>query len=316
MALLVRATELAPGRADAWGLLALAYRQNVAAPVDRDWVKAAAARALALDPDNADAQVALALNRRFFGNWLVIERDIRRLLERFPDHWQLGESLGWLMMAVGRFAEAERSYAAVIARDPMLPASRMEQALALWGKGQVIAADAALTSAAALWPGHPWLLPQRLLFEALTGRPAEAIAHLEAAQRGSYSTPAVPLDLARQCALALRDGRPGDIAGIAAAQLAQGAATTALAEHAALFLSATGRLDDAFQWLTRHYGLAGGAATRPGPAAGASDVRWTHFLFLPPARPLRPDPRFPALMSAIGLAEYWRRSGSRPDVDG
>jgi hypothetical protein len=39
----------------------------------------------------------------------------------------------------------------------------------------------------------------------------------------------------------------------------------------------------------------------------------TSVLFNPLTAPMRSDPRFPALVGAIGLADYWQQIGSRPD---
>jgi hypothetical protein len=39
----------------------------------------------------------------------------------------------------------------------------------------------------------------------------------------------------------------------------------------------------------------------------------TSWLFFPPADALRRDPRFKQLADKLGLLDYWRRSGTRPD---
>jgi hypothetical protein len=41
--------------------------------------------------------------------------------------------------------------------------------------------------------------------------------------------------------------------------------------------------------------------------------RITHVTFAPTTRAMRRDPRFLPLMGEIGLADYSRRSGTRPD---
>ena len=48
------------------------------------------------------------------------------------------------------------------------------------------------------------------------------------------------------------------------------------------------------------------------PPAGDQD-RQTSPLFQPPMRKLWNDRKFAALVQRIGLNEYWKRSGSRPD---
>jgi hypothetical protein len=36
-------------------------------------------------------------------------------------------------------------------------------------------------------------------------------------------------------------------------------------------------------------------------------------MFTPPAAAMRPDPRFLPLCDGIGLTDYWRRRGVKPD---
>jgi hypothetical protein len=48
------------------------------------------------------------------------------------------------------------------------------------------------------------------------------------------------------------------------------------------------------------------------PPAGDAD-RQTSPLFLPPMKELWSDSRFNRLLQRIGLDDYWRQSGTRPD---
>jgi hypothetical protein len=77
--------------------------------------------------------------------------------------------------------------------------------------------------------------------------------------------------------------------------LAAGVLTTPPALWA---LSALGDLDDAFAVAGDPRALSGA------PAA----------LFAPPTRAMRADPRFLPLVEKLGLMEYWKASGTRPDV--
>ena len=49
--------------------------------------------------------------------------------------------------------------------------------------------------------------------------------------------------------------------------------------------------------------------------AAVNEQRWrkTLMLFTPVTAPMRADPRFEPLMRDLGLAEYWRLSGTDPD---
>ena len=90
------------------------------------------------------------------------------------------------------------------------------------------------------------------------------------------------------------------------------------AENVILFAGATGRLDDAYRVLDAYYFDRGFTiadqrwSTEQG-IYGNRRERDTHFLFHPSLAGVRRDPRFPALTKAIGLDDYWRASGTRPD---
>jgi hypothetical protein len=88
------------------------------------------------------------------------------------------------------------------------------------------------------------------------------------------------------------------------------------AENAVGSLSALGRVDDAVAVARALFFDEGFAMREQRFATGRFDVakrRKTYILFMPPARALRADPRFPKLMADVGLADYWRASGHPPD---
>jgi hypothetical protein len=70
-------------------------------------------------------------------------------------------------------------------------------------------------------------------------------------------------------------------------------------------------LATAFAILGGYY-FGEGDWSRVAPAAGDAD-RQTSPLFLPPMKSAWRDARFAQLLERIGLEEYWRKSGTRPD---
>jgi DNA-binding winged helix-turn-helix (wHTH) protein/tetratricopeptide (TPR) repeat protein len=308
-----------PAYADAWGALALGYRALLEYGPRTDMVglatlsRSAAARALELDPDNADAEVALLLVRPMYRNWASFEAGCRRLLRRHPEHSILRFNLGWMLGEVGRWRAAVPELEEVNAREPFWPVGRRQLILSLWSAGRLEEADNALDHAITRWPLDPgfWSIRYRLLLHA--GRPAAALAFANDASARPPSYPPVWLERLLATAQALESGAVADIDAAVALALrtVERAPMEALyaAEHCALL----GRNDEAFDLFNGYYHAKGRwAASAPQPDTPYTR-RHTGMLFHPLLPSLRGDPRFAALTESIGLEDYWRKAGTDPD---
>lgn len=318
MAFFREAVAESPSDPLAWGALSLSYRHlletgsatKLAAIAAQS--RSAAARALELDPRNADATVTLIIIPPYFRNWLSMEAALRDALKKYPAHWLLWGNIGRILGEVGRWREAATVYDHAVALDPFLPITRACQAATLWGGGRLQEADTAYARAAARWPAHPAIWFGRFRFLALSGRPAEAIALAE--QRGArpIGIPEAAFTLGTTLAKALAEGRSDTIAAVRAIREGVTNGVQSI-ESAVQYLSALGAADVAFAMLDGYYfGERDGSTGRRRPM-GPLERRYTDFLFTPPTEPLRRDARFAALTAAIGLDRYWASSHTRPD---
>ena len=89
-----RAVRVDPKYGAAWGALALSYTHSLDGFSEAQLtglpgrIRSAAARALELDPDNADAQLALACIKPYFRNWSQLEPELKRIRDRYPEQWR------------------------------------------------------------------------------------------------------------------------------------------------------------------------------------------------------------------------------------
>ncbi len=319
---LKEAVALAPANAEAWGTLALAWR-NTAEYADPDETAAAVAsteraarKALALDPRQGDALAALATLAPIYGDWMGAERRLRGVLAVAPGNADALNALTVFSMATGR-PRAQLALSEPLAkREPLSPTYQYHYVYGLWANGRAAEADRVVGRAMALWPRHPGVWLARLQTLAFTGRTAAALRLIEQGQQRQPGSPY--LDQLAASVRALHSRRPVDVAAAIADNLDRARKGEGFAVSAILFLSALGALDAAFA-------VANGYLLERGPvtvdmvhAAGTASVndqrrRKTMMLFVPPTAPMRTDARFLPLCEAIGLADYWRKSGHRPD---
>lgn len=312
IAYLRRATELDPSSAEAWGELALAYRGRIDLSADPDlpalveWTRAAAARALAIDPERSTAKIALATVQPNFRRWAANERVLRELHASVPPHPALETALGRLLCDVGRWTDAIVFFRRALAFEPFHPSNQLILAWALWGGGRLDEVDRLLENALRLWPQDRSIWQSRFEFLMLTGRPAAALAMLDDASAQPVISPdqePVPRAALREVALAFQSGAPADIDRAAEQVIA---ARPSLGTYSVVpLLCALGRVDEAFAMLERYFF---------GSALGPLSLRKTAILFLARTAPLRADPRFGPLTRRLGLDDYWRETGTRPDA--
>lgn len=314
---LEQAVRIDPNYGAAWGALALAYTHTLDGFSEAEMaslagrIRAAALRSLALEPDNPDAQLALASLTPFFRHWSESEARHRDLIRRFPDHWLCHGRFAMLLRQVGRLNEAIVHQLRVIAIDPMIPPAYGFTVRALSSAGRVQEADAMLKRAEDRWPAHPMLWFVKYMHLLTTGRPRSAAAFVmepDSLPSGYGPADVKPL---QTLAAAVETGDPGEVDTalrnqIAAAQTDVGATTDAVPIFALL-----GRPDLVFAALDRY--LLNRGTFGPSVPIGPTTRRWTDMLFTSPMMPARLDERFADLTRRIGLDEYWRTSGTKPD---
>ena len=313
MGFLREATRLDAGNPQAWGLLALALR-NAAEYAPKGEVatmvsacQAAARRAHALEPGQADAEAALALLPPIYGDWLKQEANLRRVLARHPDQVDLLSGLGLLLFSVGRARAAAVCSERAAGLYPLSPVFQYRRAYHLWTLGRVGEADRTIDRAAQLWPANPSVWYARMLIFAGSERPGAALRMFG----DPAAPPAMPpfVDRAWRTTLAAL-GSGGDRTRAVADQLAAAREGGIGCINAILGLSLIGALDAAFEVAEGYLLERGPLIAMPGVAKTLiNDQRWrkTMMLFIPATSRLRADRRFAELCEKMGLVEYWHK---------
>lgn len=322
--LLRRVVTLRPDYADGWGLLALSYSaaavgrpQQFEADM-RTRATEARRRALALDPGNAYARAADGLGKPVLGNWGVAERGLRASLASHPGNDMLTSSLAGVMLGVGRCAEAASLIDGIWKRIPPNPGLAYTHVQTLWAAGRPDEADKAMEDAVALFPTHFAVWFTRFYLLLYTGRVREAIALGENRDARPTGIPDWNFEQVLTVARAMLSRAPRDIDDAVAVSLEGAHRGAGFAENGMQFLSALGRLDEAFAVADAYYFARG---FDPGELRFSTEqgtytrrnARRTHMLFLPSTAAMRADPRFRRLVEELGLAQYWKEAGVRPD---
>jgi len=244
-----QALDLDPNYALAWGWLALAYGIQAAegwTSADAGYARArlAAEHALRLDPQLADAHVAMGYVYEYHDwNWAGAQEEYKQALALDPSSVRAWNVNGHLALVVGRVNDAARFYREAIMRDPLSPGAHMGLAIALFTDGHLAEAESEYRRTAALAPQwislHAWL--GIVLLE--RGGPDSALAEIQ--QEADEPNRLFGLTVAYS-----RLGRRAD-------------SDHALAELAAKYPNARcliasaharrGEADQAFEWLERAY---------------------------------------------------------------
>jgi DNA-binding winged helix-turn-helix (wHTH) protein/tetratricopeptide (TPR) repeat protein len=323
IALLERAVEIAPNDAAAWGLLALvrARADQHAGPdatvAATALIDEAAARALALDPGNADAKAAIAIAIPYYGDWLAAEQRFDAVLADHPDHVIVQDARTFLLGAVGRMRESGLARVVDAPRAPFDANMQYGLVYGLWFLGRVEEADRVASRTLEMWPGHYGAWFARLWLLAGTDRYDRALVQIDEVAARPQLPP--PLIETLRAAIAAAYTKQPAAMGAAVDQVMAGVArSVAAVVNGMMLLNLLGATDRAFD-LARAYYLEQGpviaaVSWRPGqPIIRDQRRRKTNMLFTPTAAAMRSDPRFMPLMQQMGLVDYWDQRGVSPD---
>lgn len=268
--------------------------------------------ALLRDPDQPDARAAPALTGFDYGDWLAARRRMLAAAMLSPEVAEAGIALSSFELATGAMALAARRATDLGQRFPRRADVAANLAQALWFGGHfarlgpVVARPELKDHSARLW------------YLALTGRTAAALALVDA----GFGMPPQLEAVLRATILALDTKRATDRARAVASCMAVAGRGHAGTYLPLLWLATLGATHEAFT-------VADGYYFGRGPVRVVySDKLWVNSsrlephrratapLFMAQTASLRADPRFLPLVTEIGLVNYWRQAGIRPDFLG
>ena len=310
-----QALAIDPRYADAWAGIAIGqlYRSfgHFLRLSDPHEVRTAAGRALALDPDNADARLALIANYPLFRRWLDREARLRAFVADHPDS-ALGNVLLCLMVFdAGRLDDAQAAARRAVEIEPEQKFGWIMQVWALTYAGRHHEADLAFEEARKRWPRDPRLWLFGSLHLSQSKRYAEAVAYLRDTTRRPAGIPVALLDSVIRQTEALATGRGIDEVRNTARNTSAAGQIENLHVTVPMFVD-MGMIDEVFALFEAYFfgGMVNGTRIAP---PGPLDQRPSRPLFAPAVLSLRGDPRYASLLERTGLEEYWRKSGTRPD---
>ena len=315
IALLSDATQAAPESAMAWGGLAMAYavRKRVVELSERPGIdarsRAAARTALELDPAEGRALGALRMLEPVYRNWAAVERGNREALSKSPRIPILLFVMSDMLGNVGRWKEATEFSNRFDRRKFLLPGADRKVIINHWASGDLPAADRALENAVKQWPQHPQIFRTRVAYQMYTGRPREALEIL--GRRADWPVEIRPEFIAAigATAEALAGQRPPSDAVKVALDYLDDTPSSAL--QVAQACVALGDARTAYSLFDGYY-FGEGEWSKLAPLGGDQD-RVTSLLFQPAMRGIWREAAFDRLLGRIGLNDYWRKSGTRPD---
>ncbi len=293
-----RATVADPTYSLAWANLAMAYGSS---PINSDVnprrvsppTREAAVRAVAANPDVAEAQHALGhVNWMFEWDWPAAEAAFRRAIELDPSYSLVHLILAHLLSQTGRHAEAEPFMRRARELDPLNPLSyALSSQVAFQARdyaGALQHANRAIALDQEFWIGHQ-----------MRGQALEELGDHDLALKA----------LATAARLSGRNSKPISLTGYilgrsgrtAEARDLLGALETASRQRyvppyaLALVHAGLGDADAAFEWLDRAY-----AARDVHLMFLTVDVKWDRY---------RTDPRFGDLLARCGFTTIGTRAG-------
>lgn len=314
---LQQAVDIDPDYAAGWGQLACMYHhsfEGFSAGERQSYpqlLNSAAERALALDPDQPDAQLALVVLRPYLGRWRQAEADLRAIQKRHPDHWYANAQLNLLLMDVGRFEEALPYRRNVIAIDPAIPVAWAFLAMNELLANRIHEADATLDRAMATWPSHSTLWFTRYSILLQTGRPAEAASFVRDVRYQPDGLPTSVIAKATLIAEAIGSTDPAMRKRVAQSVVSSMEISNQAPDGAPV-LALLGEGDLALSACVAHF-LGGTFVGRQWPPPTRFDGRMTSLLFHPSILALQGRPAYRDILRHTGLEYYWARSGSQPD---
>ncbi len=280
------ALERDPRHALAWAALARAYASQAGygwRPLSDGYgeARAAAQRALAIEPGLAEAHAALgSVQTSYDWDWRAADASYRRALELAPGNAEVLRPAGALALTLGQVDEAIRLTRRAVEQDPLSSSSYAALGHAYRAAGLIDESCGAFRKALELAPSR--IASHMVVSEVLSraGRLDEALAEASAE----------PEEWARLFGLAVVQARRGNrtASDRALAELIEKHSLDSAYQIAAAH-TVRGERDKAFEWLERSF-----AQRDPG-------LGWVKRepVFLP----LRDDPRWVPFLAKMGLAD-------------
>jgi adenylate cyclase len=321
--LLERCVTIAPDFAPGWA--ALASVRAFLLPRDRDVIgepghnatREAAERALAIDPDCAQAFAALSLLKPGFGAHGEKIALINEALKRTPHDAALQVGRAAYLYGVGRLREAGEAVEKASRLDPLGPAVEGIRASLAAARGELEVALDIINAAWARWPDSPFVWYRTWVTLCLAHRLDDAIA---------LAAPGVPpkrgvserdVDVLRNYVALLRLPESGRRQACETLLDTMARAPAPLALSTLMMTAGMGLADRAFDLL--EHAIDTGRPIRPDnhDAFGMARAQSSLQLFVSNGgTPIWRYARFPALAARFGLAQYWIESGKWPDCAG